>query len=80
MIDSLKKHSVAVGGSDATDGDGDGDAAALYQVTQKEEGSEEVAAEAGKNGLQSDLCAQKLPSPERERNCARSRCQRTIGQ
>ena len=48
LIDSLKKPSVAVGGSDRT-------RAALYrvEVTQKEEKSGEVAA--GKSGLQSDF-------------------------
>ena len=53
LIDTLKKHSIAVGGSDLRS------PKALYQVevTQKEEKSEEVAA--GKSGLQSDLCAQK---------------------
>ena len=79
MIDSLKKRSVAVGGSDATDGDGDGDGAALYQVevTQKEEKSEEVAA--GKNGLQSDFGAQKLPLPRARDQDAEERLHRGNG-
>ena len=59
LIDSLKKPSVAVGGSDRT-------RAALYrvEVTQKEEKSGEVAA--GKSGLQSDFgrtTPKKPPSP-----------------
>ena len=60
LIDSLKKPSVAVGGSDRT-------RAALYrvEVTQKEEKSGEVAA--GKSGLQSDFgrtTPKKPPSPD----------------